>query len=239
MPEISSADSSAPSAGVPRAAPAGLSRPARVAMLLLNALPFCHVSVVAIGAVLAQGALAKSAVIIGGIYLVPPLLVRLLLRARPLRAGSFRLDAPEFLRWWASAQGQILFCRFPFLEEMLRLVPGLYSAWLRLWGARVGRLTFWAPGVRILDRSLIEVGDDVIFGAGVRLNPHVIAADEDGTTRLHLGPVSIGAGCRIGGYSLLTAGTVVEPGQELKAFALSPPFTTWHDGRRSRIAIPQ
>lgn len=239
MPESSFADSATPAAEGARAALAGLSRPAQAAMLLLNALPFCHVAAMAIGATLVPGALAKTAVVIGGIYLSPPLLVRLLLRVRPLRAGSFRLDAPEFLRWWASAQGQILFCRFPYLEEMLRLVPGLYSAWLRLWGAKVGRLTYWAPGVRILDRSLLEIGDDVIFGTGVRLNPHVIAADENGTTYLHLGPVRIGAGSRIGGYSLLTAGTVVESGQTLKAFALSPPFTTWRDGRRSKIAIPQ
>lgn len=220
-------------------ASAGFSRATQAMMLLFNALPFCHVAAVGIGAVLIHGALAKIAVVIGGIYFVPPAFVRLLHRARPLRAGSYTLDAPEFLRWWASAQAQILFCRFSFLEEVLRLVPGLYSGWLRLWGARVGRLTYWAPEVRILDRSFVEIGDGVIFGAGVRLNPHVLAEDEDGTTRLHLGPVCVGDGCRVGGYSLLTAGTIVEPGQTLKAFSLSPPFTTWRAGRRVRIAIPQ
>ena len=239
MLESSFADPTTPTAEAARVAFAGLSRQAQAAMLLLNAVPFCHVAATALGAVWVDGALAKAAVVIGGIYLAPPLLVRLFLSLRPLRAGSYRLDAPEFLRWWTSAQGQILFCRFPFLEELLRLVPGLYSAWLRLWGARVGRLTFWAPDVRILDRSLLEIGDDVIFGAGVRLNPHVIADDESGVTHLHLGPVQIGKGCRVGGYSLLTAGTIVEPGQTLKAFSLSPPFTTWRDGRRAKIAIPQ
>lgn len=239
MPENSLADSATLAATGARAAFAGLSRSAQAAMLLLNALPFCHVALIAIGSVSMPGAFAKAAVAIGGIYLAPPLLVRLLLKLRPLRAGSYQLDAPEFLRWWASAQGQILFCRFPFLEEMLRLVPGLYSAWLRLWGAKVGRLTYWAPEMRIFDRSLIEIGDDVVFGVGGRLVPHVIAEDGSGAAHLHLGPVRIGDGCRIGGYSLLTAGTVVEPGQTLKAFSLSPPFTLWRDGRRSKIAIPQ
>jgi len=93
--------------------------------------------------------------------------------------------------------------------------------------------------VRILDRSLIEIGDDVIFGAGVRLNPHVIADDDSGAALLHLGPVRIGSGCSVGGYSLLTAGTIVESGQTLKAFSLSPPFTTWRDGRRAKIAVPK
>lgn len=62
-----------------------------------------------------------------------------------------------------------------------------------------------APELRILDRSLLEIGD----------------------------------GCRIGGYSLLTAGTVIDPGQTLKALSLSPPFTHWRAGRRAKIAVPQ
>lgn len=239
MPENSLADSDTLAAAGARAAFTGMSRSAQAAMLLLNALPIFQVTVIAIGAALTHGALAKTAVLIGGIYLAPPLLVRLFLKLRPLGPGSHRLDAPEFLRWWTSAQGQILFCRFPFLEEILRLVPGLYSAWLRLWGAKVGRLTYWAPEMRVFDRSLIEIGDGVVFGVGGRLVPHVIAEDENGIAQLHLGPVCIGDGCSIGGHSLLTAGTVVEPGQTLKAFSLSPPFSIWRNGRRAKIAIPQ
>jgi len=239
MPESSFADSTTPDAGIARVATTGLPRRTQVAMLLLNALPFCHVAAVVAGTIWLPGALAKAAVAIGGIYLVPPTLVRVLLTLRPMPAGSYPFQAPEFLHWWATAQGQILFCRFPFLEEILRLVPGLYSAWLRLWGARIGRLTYWAPEVRILDRSLLEIGDKVIFGAGVRLNPHVIADDVSGVAQLQVGPIRIGDGCRIGGYSLLTAGTVLDSGQTLKAFSLSPPFTTWRAGRRSKIASPQ
>lgn len=239
MLEKSSASSTSPVAEFAEASSARSPRSARAALLLLNALPFFHVIAIGIGAALMHGALVKAAVIILGIYFVPPLLVRLLLMTRPLNTGSYRLDTPQFLRWWASAQGQILFCRFPFFEEILRLVPGLYSTWLRLWGAKIGRLTYWAPGVRLLDRSLLEIGDNVVFGVGVRLNPHVIADDESGVTQLHLGPVRIGDSCRIGGYSLLTAGTIVEPDQTLKAFSLSPPFTTWRAGRRTKIATPK
>lgn len=235
MPESSSAEAAA----APPLPANGWPRSVQAAMLLLNVLPFCHVAAVAFGTIWVEGAIAKAAVLFTGLYLVPPLYVRLLLAFRPLRTGSHRLDSPEFLHWWASTQGQVLFCRFPFLEEALRLVPGLYSAWLRLWGAKIGRLTYWAPGLRILDRSLLEIGHNVVFGAGVRLNSHVIAEDENGATCLHLGVVRIGHGCRIGGYALLTAGTVVEAGQTLKALSLSPPFTTWHHGRRARPAIPR
>jgi drug/metabolite transporter superfamily protein YnfA len=217
---------------------AGWSRRAQAAILLLNALPLLHVTAVIIAATLTPGTVAKITIAIGGIYLVPPLAVRFLTTIHPLRPGSFPLNGADFLRWWATAQAQIIFCRFPFLEEALRILPGIYSAWLRLWGAKIGRLTYWAPGLQILDRSLLDIGDDVIFGAGVRLNPHVIS-DESGEPLLHLAPVRIGSGCQIGGYSLLTAGTIVEPRESLKAFSLSPPFTTWHNGRRAKIAIPK
>lgn len=239
MLEDSFTDAAVPAGEVRRATSAGLSRRSRMAMLLLNALPLCHVLAIAVGTVAARGAFARMVIIVGGLYLLPPLLVRLLFWLRPLPAGNHALDTSAFLLWWASAQGQIVFCRFPFLEELLRLVPGLYSAWLRLWGARIGRLTYWAPGVAVLDRSLLEIGDGVIFGAGVRLNSHVIAEDDSGILRLQVAPVKIGDGCRIGGYSLLAAGTVVKGGQTLKAFSLSPPFAVWHEGRRARIAVPQ
>jgi hypothetical protein len=207
-------------------------------MLLFNALPFCHVAAVAVAVSLVPGTLAKILTGLVGIYFVPPLVGRAQLMFFPITPGSYGLDAPEFLRWWASAQTQILFCRLPFLEEILRLLPGCYSLWLRLWGAKIGRLTYWAPGLRILDRSFLEIGDNVVFGAGVRLNPHVIADDEMSVPRLHVGPVRIGDGCQIGGYSLLTAGSRVEAGQTLKALSLSPPFTVWREGRRSKLAIP-
>ena len=90
----------------------------------------------------------------------------------------------------------------------------------------------------VVDVEFLVVGDDVVFGAGVRLNAHVIDG-EAGQSVLHLGPVEIGAGARIGGYAVLTAGTVVEAGEHVHAFALCPPFTRWQGGRRSRPAQPR
>ena len=128
---------------------------------------------------------------------------------------------------------QMLFCRLPMLEELLRLVPGLYSLWLRLWGARVGRLTYWGAGLRILDRSFLQIGDDVIFGAAVRLNPHVLARNERGETELLLARIVVGERTMVGGYSLLTAGTEIAPDESTRAFLVSPPFSRWRNGRRS------
>ena len=88
----------------------------------------------------------------------------------------------------------MIFCRLPMLEEIMRLVPGLYSLWLRLWGARVGRLTYWGAGLRILDRSFLHIGDDVIFGAAVRLNPHVLTRNEQGEMELILAGIVMATG---------------------------------------------
>jgi len=108
------------------------------------------------------------------------------------------------------------------------MVPGVYSLWLRLWGSRVGKLTYWAPGTVILDRGFLDIGDNVVFGAGVRLNPHVMEND------LRLARVKIGDGAMIGGYSLLTAGTEIAAGEATRAFLISPPFSKWENGKRTR-----
>lgn len=196
----------------------------RLAMLVLNLIPPLH----------AAGSIACLFtpwpwLFPIALYLLPLLPGRLLreaLRSAPL---EIPLGSPDFLKWWACFQCQVLFLRFPALEEILRLIPGLYSLWLRLWGSRIGRLTYWAPGTLIIDRGFLDIGDGVVFGAGVRINPHVV---EDGT--LKLAPVSIGDGAAIGGYSLLTAGSVIFPGETTRAFLISPPFSKWKDGKRIR-----
>ncbi len=202
-------------------------------MLLWNFLPLAHVCGVVLTVWLLPGWWGFS----GGLaflYLAPPLLCRYLLAVHPLEGGTWRTDSPEFLTWWATAQTQAIFCRLPALEEILRLVPGLYSAWLRLWGAKIGALTYWAPGLQILDRTFLDFGDGVVTGAGARLNAHVLECEN-----LHLAEIVIGHRCRIGGYSLLTAGCCVADGEFVHAFALLPPFSHWTAGRRTKPAIPR
>lgn len=209
----------------------------RLALLLLNFLPLIHLALVVV--LLAWPWAAAGWRVLGALaalYLLPPLLARGLLLTRPFRDTHIALDSPDFLRWWALWCLQALFCRWPCLEEGLRLVPGLYSVWLRFWGARIGRLTYWAPGLLILDRPFLEIGDDVMFGAGVRLNPHVIAPDENGRIQLLLAPVNIGDGALIGGYALLTAGAEIPPGECTRAYLISPPFSRWKNGKRLRDA---
>jgi hypothetical protein len=166
------------------------------------------------------------------LYLLPPLVVNLMTWIRPLPAGPVDLGSPVFLHWWFTAQWQIVFARLPFLEELLRLIPGVYSMWLRLWGARIGSLVYWSPGVVILDRSLVRIGSRVVFGIGVRINPHVIAPDRDGSTRLFIAPVTVGDDVLVGGYSHLLAGCSVAAGEVTPPFRSLHAFSRWERGRR-------
>jgi len=210
----------------------------RILLLLLNYIPLLHaLSLVAILVFVPWSLGQRCLAFLAALYLLPPLLQ--LPFAMALRRGgnaSVSFGSSQFFCWWISLQLQVIFNRLHFLEEGLRLVPGLYSLWLRLWGARIGRLTYWASEVRVLDRGLIDLGDDVVFGAGVRINPHVMAREDAGPEgmRLQLGVVKIGDRAVVGGYSLLTAGTEIADDECTRAFLISPPFSKWKNGKRLR-----
>lgn len=199
----------------------------RLAMLALNIIPLLHAAGTLICLLTPWPWLAP--VMLYLVPLVPGRMLRASLRSAPPVIST---NSGEFLRWWASFQCQVLFLRFPVLEETLRLIPGLYSLWLRGWGSRIGKLTYWAPQTIILDRGFIDIGNHVIFGAGVRLNPHVIERDPEPTLRL--APIKIGDGAMVGGYSLLTAGTEIAAAEATRAFLISPPFSRWKNGKRTR-----
>ena len=213
----------------------GLSVGQRVGIMFLNYIPLLHACSVLFLLLWPWARPAWRIAVAGAaLYLAPPLAARLLLAVAPIRKTVIAVGARDFFTWWALLSFQMMFCRFPALEEALRVVPALYSFWLRLWGSRIGRLVYWSAGTRVLDRSFLDIGDDVIFGAGVRLNPHVMARNSSGELELMLAPVKIGAGSIIGGYSLLTAGTEIMPGECLQALLVSPPFCRWEDGKRVR-----
>ena len=212
----------------------GFSGKARALTVAINYIPFAQAAcLVAIGIFLPAALSAKAVCLAAWLYLAPPVLFRILNLAAPVRETRHAVGSTGFFIWWTGHQLQVLFCRLGFLEELLRLVPGLYSLWLRLWGSSVGARTYWTAGVTVTDRAYLRVGDNVTFGAGVRLNAHVIAENAEGRPELILAPVTIGSGALVGGYSLLTAGTVVEAGTRTRAMLASPPFSRWNDrGRR-------
>ncbi|MCY2930532.1 MAG: hypothetical protein NTV86_13740 [Planctomycetota bacterium] len=224
---------------IPVASVGHLSAPRKLLLLLGNTFGLLHGVVIVLVAWLMwhrPGVCAGAAV--GVIYVLPPLLCRVLLLASPIRRTTIAIGSREFFTWWFAINLQMLFNRFAALEELLRIVPGCYSLWLRLWGAKVGRLTYWAAGMRILDRPFLQIGEDVTFGAGVRLNPHVIQPGGDGRLVLLLGRVRIGDHVSVGGYSLLVAGAEIASGQATRAFLMLPPFSRLEGGRRVKSDAP-
>ncbi len=209
----------------------------RLAMVALGYLPFLHVcaSVVAVVFVALRGSpvWAIPAALVA-VYLVPPLAARMARPKTKLTSERYEVDAPGFLRWWYTAQCQVLFNRLPFLEEFLRLVPGLYSAWLRLWGASIGSFVYWSPGIDLFDRSFLVIGDRVVIGATTKICPHLLTRSPDGKMQLVLAPITIGHDAMIGGSTLLPAGVRVEPGEQTPGFKPMAPFARFHKGRHIR-----
>ena len=219
------------------AVPAGT----RAAMVALGFLPALHV-LATLGPGLAYLAGWADARLVwftpAILYLLPPVGVRLVLLGRPLAAGRIEIGSGAFLRWWFTAQSQMVFARLPWLDDALRLIPGLYSLWLRVWGSRIGSLVYWSPGVVVIDRSLVIVGDRVAFGAGARVVPHVIAPGADGRAALFLAPVTIGDDALVGAYSTLLLGSVVAPGEITLPFKSVHAYTRLAGGRRTRLPRP-
>ena len=166
------------------------------------------------------------------LLLAPPLAVRFILMLRPLREREVEVGSSAFLVWWLTSQWQTIFNRLPWIEELIRLVPGFYGLWLSLWGGKVGSLVYWTPGLRILDRSLIEIGSRVVFGAGVKIAPHVIMKNRDGRQVLLIAPVRIGEESLVGAYSILLAGSWIGPGEASPGRRELAPFTGFVNGHR-------
>ncbi len=174
---------------------------------------------------------ARLLLVLAALYLVPVACFRAHEALWPLREGRSRLDAPGYSPWWGGHQFQLVYAAFPALEAALRLVPGLYSAWLRLWGSRIGRRVHWTPRIEIGDRSLMEVGDDVVFGHQVVCFAHVVTRRPSGLV-LYVRRIRIGRGVLLGFACRLAPGVRIDDGVAL------PARTDVFAGRRIRAAPP-
>jgi len=167
------------------------------------------------------------------VYLIPPLCFRVHQVIAPIHEGLHALDSPGYSPWWGGLQIQNIYNALPALEAVLRLIPGCYSAWLRLWGSKVGSRIVWTPRVEISDRSLLEIGDQVIFGHKVALYSHVV--DTRPTRGLRLFAKRI----RIGNDVFLGAGSRLGPGAEIADGTRLPILTdVYVNERRGVDATP-
>ncbi|HEX4924617.1 MAG TPA: sterol desaturase family protein [Bdellovibrionales bacterium] len=148
------------------------------------------------------------------LYVLPPLAYRLHNRFYPLKTGMTRLSGGDYSPWWGGHQIQLLYIAVPSLEALLRVIPGVYSAWLRLWGSRVGRGVYWTPQVEITDRALLEIGDHVVFGHKAAFYNHVVNPKKD-KMFLYVNVTKIGSGVFVGAGSRVGPGAVIESGVQL------------------------
>jgi acetyltransferase-like isoleucine patch superfamily enzyme len=149
------------------------------------------------------------------LYGFPLVVYRLHQRFYPVKEGISYLLTEEYSPWWGTHQIQAIYNSFPVLETILQLVPGLFSFWLRLWGAKVGSQVYWTPSVNIIDRGLLEIGDRVIFGHLSATSSHVIKPKRN-DLMLYVKKV------RIGNNVFFGAGTAVGPGANVADGAYVP-----------------
>lgn len=173
----------------------------------------------------------KALTLVFWIYLVPPLFVRVLYFIFGRPEGRLTEVQQAYWVWYFGMQAQAIFLRFRFLEEILRTVPLVYSNWLRLWGAKIGKAVYWSPQVTVVDRTHLEVGDYVIVGYGAGMTAHHL--NRDGVQEeLILSAPRVEDHVVLGGLSGLTPGSVVCEGETLPSTMGLAPFYVWRNGRR-------
>jgi hypothetical protein len=135
-------------------------------------------------------------------YVLPLVLFRVTNAFLPLKDGAHYYNPAQASPWVMSFYLQALYGAFPQLERNL-IVLGLFSPWLRLWGSKVGTNVLWTSHTQILDRSGLEIGDNVFFGHMCLLTPHVTDLRHGKLLfyfrKIHIGHnVFLGGACRIG-----------------------------------------
>lgn len=162
------------------------------------------------------------------LYLLPPLLARTAVGLWGMPDNNEPVPSAKSYVWWFTTQLQVPFMRFPFLEEIIRMVPALYSVWLRLWGAKIGRYVYWSAQMLVADRPFLEVGDRVVFGYGSKVTAHLMTK-EKGEVKLVFGIPRIMSKAILGTLSCVGPGAYVGEGQTLKATSAMPPFYRLQD----------
>jgi acetyltransferase-like isoleucine patch superfamily enzyme len=136
------------------------------------------------------------------------LVFRLHEKIYPVQEGISYLVGKEYSPWWGSHQIQVIYIAIPVLESVLRLIPGMFSLWLRLWGSKIGKNVYWTPALEIADRSLLEIGDNVVIGHRVSISSHVIKPKKE-NLMLYVKRVKIGNNVFVGGGSMIAPGVVI------------------------------
>jgi hypothetical protein len=166
------------------------------------------------------------------IYVLPPTVLRIVLRWAPLKPGILNISGRVFCPWLASHNIQGFYDALPYLESLLRVIPGSYSMWLRMWGSRVGYGVEWPVRMDVLDRGLMDIGNRVVFSREVELSAHVRQKAEGGASRVLVRPVRIGSYAFIGSGVRMGPGAVAPHNASVPALAVIDVNQTFGEPRR-------
>ena len=178
--------------------------------LVMSFFPFLHVLLIA-AAILqltSDPSWMHLLLLISAVYVLPVALFRLHELCLPIKEGVFDLRVRRYNPWWGSHCLQMVLYAFPVFERVLLVIPGAYSAWLRLWGSKVGRRVHYTPHFLAADRSLVDIGDDVIFGHDIILSSHTITPKKD-QLLLMVHRIKIGNQAFVGAESRFSPGVTV------------------------------
>lgn len=199
--------------------------------LVLNVLPLVFIATgLWVTAALTSHWASACAVGLAWLYVLPPLLGRLLISVFGRPEGVLRQTDKAYRVWWALTQLQMPFNRLPMLEELLRFVPGLYALWIRLWGGHLSPLAYVAPGVVITDRFAIQVGRGAVLGMRSAFAGHMALRDEAGAWTIVVAAPVVGDHALVGGEAGLGPGARLLPGQSLPYGRKLGPHAIWPRG---------
>ncbi len=196
--------------------------------LALNYLPLLQLcgGVAVCSAASAQWSV-RGALMLAWIYLLPPLVSRLSLALWGRPDGRVHTDHRSYRVWWFLTQWQMVFNRLPALEELLRLVPGLYAAWIWLWGGSLSPFSFVGPGVIVTDRYLLDVRRGAVLGMKSALIGHTAVRDDDGRFVVILAAPVVERDAILSGGAAIGPGAVVHAGHRLPAGQRLAPYSEW------------
>jgi acetyltransferase-like isoleucine patch superfamily enzyme len=149
---------------------------------------------------------------------------------RPPERADLRIaDLPPGLRNWA---------RYAIMGHLVRVMAGtmfrstpIWIWYLRCNGARIGRHV-WVNSLQVGDDCLLDLGDEVVIGAGVHLSGHTV---ERGLVRL--APVTLGAGTTVGVGAQVGIGVVTGEGTHIGSMSVVPKHAVL-DAHRTYAGIP-
>ncbi|NMD07276.1 MAG: hypothetical protein GYA66_04780 [Phyllobacteriaceae bacterium] len=196
--------------------------------LLLNFLPLANLAaglftVTWLASSWTDGVLLAAA----WLFVLPALLGRLIMMIFGRPAGRLHQGERAYRVWWALTQLQMPFNRIPLLEELLRLIPGLYAAWIWLWGGHLSPLAYVAPGVVITDRFAISVGRGAVLGTRSSFAGHMAFREATGAWCVVVAAPDVGAHALVGGDAGLGPGARLLAGQSLPYGRKLGPHATW------------